>query len=121
MNSIPNPFHGVFINDSEMATDLLYYDAIAKTIVSYIDSSGEKPISIGVHGDWGAGKSSVLKMVESQFASREEVLCLWFNGWQLEGFDDAKAVLIETIVVELRDRRSRFTKVKELKFFQLEK
>lgn len=91
MSTVPNPFRGVFINDSETATDLLYYEAIAKTVVAYVDHSGEKPISIGVHGDWGAGKSSVLKMVESQFASREEVLCLWFNGWQLEGFDDAKA------------------------------
>lgn len=114
MSTVPNPFRGVFINDSETATDLLYYEAIAKTVVAYVDHSGEKPISIGVHGDWGAGKSSVLKMVESQFASREEVLCLWFNGWQLEGFDDAKAALIETIVVELRDQRSKFAKVKDL-------
>lgn len=114
MTTIPNPFRGIFINDTETATDLLYYDAIAKTVVGYIDGSGDKPISIGVHGDWGAGKSSVLKMVEVQFTPREDVLCLWFNGWQLEGFDDAKAALIETIVVELRDRRSGFEKVKEL-------
>lgn len=114
MTTIKNPFHGIFISDTETATDLLYYEAIARTVVSYIDSSGEKPISIGVHGDWGAGKSSVLKMVETQFTARQDVLCLWFNGWQLEGFDDAKAALIETIVIELRDQRSGFDKVKEL-------
>jgi predicted KAP-like P-loop ATPase len=114
MTTIPNPFRGIFINDTETATDLLYYEAIAKTVVGYIDGCGDKPISIGVHGDWGAGKSSVLKMVEAQVTPREDVLCLWFNGWQLEGFDDAKAALIETIVVELRDRRSGFEKVKEL-------
>lgn len=114
MTTIPNPFRGIFINDTETATDLLYYEAIAKTVVGYIDGCGDKPISIGVHGDWGAGKSSVLKMVEAQVSPREDVLCLWFNGWQLEGFDDAKAALIETIVVELRDRRSGFEKVKEL-------
>jgi predicted KAP-like P-loop ATPase len=113
MTTTSNPFRGIFINDTETATDLLYYEAIAKTVVGYIDGSGDKPISIGVHGDWGAGKSSVLKMVESQFSTREDVLCLWFNGWQLEGFDDAKAALIETLVVELRDRRSGFEKVKE--------
>jgi hypothetical protein len=53
MSDATNPFHGIFISDSETATDLLYYDAIAKTVVSLIASSGEKPISIGVHGDWG--------------------------------------------------------------------
>ena len=111
MSNATNPFNGIFISDSETATDLLYYDAIAKTITSLIASSGEKPISIGVHGDWGAGKSSVLKMTQAQFADEKKVLCLWFNGWQFEGFEDAKAALIETIVLELRDQRPGVKKV----------
>ena len=41
------------------------------------------------------------------------MLCLWFNGWQFEGFEDAKAALIETIVLEMRERRSKFEQVKE--------
>ena len=30
-----------------------------------------------------------------------------YNGWLFQGFDDAKAVLIETIVEELLRERSR--------------
>jgi len=111
MNNATNPFHGIFISDSETATDLLYYDSIAKTIVNLIASSGEKPISIGVHGDWGAGKSSILKMTQAQLADDKKVLCLWFNGWRFEGFEDAKAALIETIVLELRDQKPGIKKV----------
>ena len=111
MNNATNPFRGIFISDNETATDLLYYDSIAKTIVNLIASSGEKPISIGVHGDWGAGKSSILKMTQAQLADDKKVLCLWFNGWRFEGFEDAKAALIETIVLELRDQRPGIKKV----------
>jgi predicted KAP-like P-loop ATPase len=113
MKTTNNPFSGIFISDTDTETDLLYYDAIAKTIVNLIRCSGEKPISIGVHGDWGAGKTSVLRMTQAQLATDKNVLCLWFNGWQFEGFEDAKAALIETIILELRDQRSDLAKVTE--------
>jgi predicted KAP-like P-loop ATPase len=101
----------MFLNDQETATDLLYYEAIAKTVVTLIRKTPDAPVTIGVHGDWGAGKSSVLKMLEGAFAEDDRVLCLWFNGWTFEGFEDAKAVVIETIVDELRRARPTSTKV----------
>ena len=103
----------MFLNDQETATDLLYYEAIARTIVHLIRKTPDAPVTIGVHGDWGAGKSSVLKMLEGAFAQDGRVLCLWFNGWTFEGFEDAKTVVIETIVDELRRARPASTKVAE--------
>ena len=101
----------MFLNDQETKVDLLYYEAIAKTVVELIRERPETPITIGVHGDWGAGKSSVLKMTDAELAADKRVLCLWFNGWTFEGFEDAKAVVIETIVEELRRARPGVTKV----------
>lgn len=101
----------MFLNDQETATDLLYYEAIAKTVVNLIRKTPDAPVTIGVHGDWGAGKSSVLKMLESAFGDDQRVLCLWFNGWTFEGFEDAKTVVIETIVDELKRARPTSTKV----------
>lgn len=101
----------MFLNDQETATDLLYYEAIAKTVVKLIRNTPASPVTIGVHGDWGAGKSSVLKMLEGSFVNDERVLCLWFNGWTFEGFEDAKTVVIETIVDELRRARPNSRKV----------
>ncbi len=101
----------MFLNDQETEIDLLYHEVIAKTVVSLIRRSPGAPVTIGVHGDWGAGKSSVLKMAEAAFKGEERVLCLWFNGWTFEGFEDAKAVVIETIVEELRRARPTSTKV----------
>jgi predicted KAP-like P-loop ATPase len=101
----------MFLSDHETEVDLLYYEAIAKTVVKLIRQTPEAPVTIGVHGDWGAGKSSVLKMTAASFAGDKRVLCLWFNGWAFEGFEDAKAVVIETIVDELKRARSGVTKV----------
>lgn len=53
----------MILSDNETKLDFLNNQAIAKTIVSIIKES-KKSVSIGVHGDWGAGKSSILAMVE---------------------------------------------------------
>lgn len=103
----------MFLNDQETATDLLYYTPIAKTIERLLRESRGAPVTIGVHGDWGAGKSSVLKMTQQILNSDDRVCCIWFNGWTFEGFDDAKTVVIQTIVDELRRARPSSTKVAE--------
>lgn len=53
----------MILSDNETKLDLLNNQAIARTIVTIINDSKES-VSIGVHGDWGAGKSSILAMVE---------------------------------------------------------
>jgi KAP family P-loop domain len=103
----------VLIPDQETAVDFLNYEAVAKTIVALLKENREHALTIGIHGDWGAGKSSVLKMVESGMRDDRKVATLWFNGWTFQGFDDAKTVLIEVIVSELIRQRSTFGKVKE--------
>ena len=103
----------VFLPDHATKVDLLYFDSIASTITNLILTHGDRPLSLGVHGDWGAGKSSILEMVEAGLGKEENVLCLKFNGWQFQGLEDAKAALMESIITELRDARSGFEKVKE--------
>jgi putative protein kinase ArgK-like GTPase of G3E family len=50
----------MILSDNETRVDLLNNEAIAKTIVMLLRERPEHPVTIGVHGDWGAGKSSVL-------------------------------------------------------------
>lgn len=104
----------MLIPDQETAVDFLNYEAVAKTVVALLKENREHALTIGIHGDWGAGKSSVLKMVESGMRDDKKVASLWFNGWTFQGFDDAKTVLIEVIVSELIRQRSTFGKVKEV-------
>lgn len=53
----------MILSDNETKLDLLNNQAIAKTIVSIIKDRKES-VSLGFHGDWGIGKSSILAMVE---------------------------------------------------------
>jgi len=104
----------MLIPDHETAVDFLNYEAIARTVVALLQENRQRALTMGVHGDWGAGKSSVLKMVEMEICQDKQVSCLWFNGWAFQGFDDAKTVLIEATINELCRQRSNVGKVKEI-------
>lgn len=100
----------MILSDSETKVDLLNNEAIAKTIIGLLKERPDHPVTIGVHGDWGAGKSSILEMIEAELDNDEKVLCLKFNGWRFQGFEDAKVALIEGIVTGLIERRPKLTK-----------
>src|SRR5437764_6657302 len=102
----------MILTDNETKVDLLNNEAIAKTIVRLLRDRPDRPVTVGVHGDWGAGKSSVLEMIEAGFEGEEKVLCLKFNGWRFQGFEDAKIALIEGIVTGLIERRPALTKAR---------
>ena len=99
--------------DNETKIDLLNNEPIALTIVELLKEREAHPITIGVHGDWGAGKSSILEMIEHAMDQDKDRVCLKFNGWRFQGFEDAKIALIEGIVSDLIERRSLATKATE--------
>lgn len=103
----------MILTDNETKVDLLNNEAIAATIVKLLRDRPDQPVTVGVHGDWGAGKSSVLEMIEAGFEREEKVLCLKFNGWRFQGFEDAKIALIEGIVTGLIEKRPFVTKAGE--------
>ena len=100
-----------FLSDHETSIDLINNSGIAETIVGLLRERPDRPVTIGVHGDWGAGKSSILEMISSDLNGQLGVVCIKFNGWRLQGFEDAKIVLIEAIIDGLLEARPTLTKV----------
>ncbi len=49
----------MILTDNETKVDLLNNEAIAATIVKLLRDRPDQPVTVGVHGDWGAGKSSI--------------------------------------------------------------
>jgi hypothetical protein len=103
----------MILTDNETKVDLLNNEPIAATIIKVLRERPDRPVTIGVHGDWGAGKSSILEMIEAGFEGKDGVLCLKFNGWRFQGFEDAKIALIEGIVTTLVEKRPALTKAAE--------
>lgn len=100
----------MILSDNETRIDLLNNEAIANTILELLRERSDHPLTIGVHGDWGAGKSSILEMIEASLEKNPNTLCIKFNGWRFQGFEDAKIALIEGIVSGFIDKRPALTK-----------
>lgn len=100
--------------DDVAAVDLLHAEPLARTIIEVMQAHPKHGLVLGIHGDWGAGKSTVLSLVERGLAGTEGVATLWFNGWQYEGFEDAKIAILEGIVRHLQQNEKFFEKAKDL-------
>jgi putative protein kinase ArgK-like GTPase of G3E family len=61
----------MILPDNETRVDLLNNEAIATTIVSLLRERPDHPVTVGVHGDWGAGKSSILEMIEARLDTED--------------------------------------------------
>lgn len=101
-------------SDNETVQDLLGFEPHADVIAAVVNTPQLLPVTIGVYGDWGSGKSSLMRMLEQRLAKDKDILVLTFNGWQFEGYDDAKAALMGTIIDALRKDRRVLEKAKDL-------
>lgn len=89
-------------SDNESSIDFLNFNETAESIKDLITEKELMPISVGVFGNWGAGKSTILELTKSSLEKdTEDYIQIHFDAWMFEGFDDAKAALLETIASEL--------------------
>lgn len=105
-------------SDNETSEDLLGFKVHADLLIDVINDESVLPVTVGVFGDWGSGKSSVLKMINAELSGGDDdlknnTLVLYFNGWVFEGYDDAKAALLESIIEKFEKHKTLGNKVKD--------
>lgn len=98
----------VMWKDTETAEDLLGYRFHAKLLKDIVLDDNMLPTSIGIFGNWGYGKSSLMllmqKEVDNEIAKQKEadkewrVLQVRFNGWQYENYESTKYSLIQVLL-----------------------
>jgi predicted KAP-like P-loop ATPase len=103
--------------DKETEIDYLNFSYLVDMVVSLSTNRDLSPSTIGLYGDWGSGKSSLMKLAKNAIEAMDKedggeeskILCVDFNGWLFEGYDDAKTSLCGTILDALADEK-RFGK-----------
>jgi hypothetical protein len=67
------------------------------------------PLTVGVLGDWGSGKSSLMGLAcaelsaEAEAEAEDRYLCVRFSPWQYEDYEDVKVALMAAVLTRLAD------------------
>lgn len=101
-------------SDNETNIDCIDFQNLINAVCRIIDDNTLLPCSIGSFGDWGSGKSSLMKMICEKYEVQEDVLVIKFNGWLFEGYEDAKTILMRRIIDEIVSEKKLSNKAKEL-------
>lgn len=106
-------------NDKETDIDLLDHEKIAQTVLEIVGDNHLRPLTIGIYGDWGVGKSSVLSLLQKEISIQNadgmlKAHTILFNGWLFQGYEDAKTALMETVVIELAKLQPKHKKLQKL-------
>jgi len=82
-------------NDALGLTD--YAEALCEFILS-----ADTPITIGIQGDWGSGKSSMMYLIEQKLKADgqlqdKKLHTMWFNTWQFSQFNMSEKLSISLL------------------------
>lgn len=102
--------------DRESQIDLLAYNPFAELVVNIISNDRMNPLTVGLFGSWGVGKSTLLKLVENKIndldPTKKKIACISLNSWMFEGYDDAKSAIMESLLRTLENNQPAFEELK---------
>ena len=99
--------------DNASKIDMLSYEPYAELLHDIALSERVNPLTIGLFGNWGSGKSTVLNLIEGKIKREEnpKITSVFVNAWMFEGYDDAKTALMEVILRSLEENEDIKSKV----------
>ncbi|MCC6428362.1 MAG: ATPase [Phycisphaerales bacterium] len=101
--------------DNDTDRDALNFTGVADTVAEIIASAGGEPVSVGVAGAWGVGKSSMIRLIRRSVEKSQpeegggypSVIVVEFNAWLYQGYDDARSALMDVIAGTLADEAKK--------------
>lgn len=96
--------------DDEDKLDFAPYANTLRNII--LNPNNETPLTIGIFGSWGSGKTSLMKMIEKGLAraardgvSERETFTIWFNAWLYSREESLWRALIMQVLAGVRKWR----------------
>ncbi|MCP4451491.1 MAG: SUMF1/EgtB/PvdO family nonheme iron enzyme, partial [Planctomycetes bacterium] len=65
----------------------------------------EESIAVGVFGEWGTGKTSLMRLIKEEVDKEEGAVAVWFNAWQYEKEEHLIVPLTATISKQLASKK----------------
>lgn len=100
--------------DNETEVDLLGFDFLVDTLFVALTEPRLLPLTVGLLGDWGSGKSSLMRITRQELLkirdddeSPSRYVCVEFSPWQYEDYDDVKVALMTTVLDAVGARAGR--------------
>ncbi len=89
------------VSDNPATVDTLGLGNTAD-LLSQVVLSAAPPFALGLFGEWGSGKTTLMRMVDERVrnSNRKSV---WFNAWKYDGKEVIWNALIQSIFYTIRD------------------
>jgi len=78
----------------------LGFPSYASAFAEIIEHS-KAQFAIGVFGDWGSGKTTLMRSIQRQLDMHDDVVTVWFNAWRYEKEPHLIVPLLDTLREEL--------------------
>jgi len=87
--------------------DSLKFNALSETLQEIIISS-DTPLTIGLYGEWGSGKTSLMRMTQDLLKNNDsinnkKIKTAWFDAWKFDKSHDLRVALIQSILREMEE------------------
>lgn len=78
------------------------------TAFSGIIKESKPQFSIGIFGEWGTGKTTLMKMIYSQISTDPNILPIWFDAWMYENEELFAAIPLLKAITAKMDAKEIF-------------
>jgi predicted KAP-like P-loop ATPase len=99
------------LTDKTENNPLLNFDKSSDVILNLIVDSDPK-FSIGIYGEWGTGKTTLMKIVEDKLRKKGNIPVIWFNVWKYEKDKNLMIVSLLKAIVFGMYEKPHFKKLK---------
>jgi len=89
--------------DDPAALPGLGFPSYASAFAEVIEHS-KAQFAVGIFGDWGSGKTTLMRAIQRQLDIRDDVVTVWFNAWRYEKEPHLIVPLLDTLREELATR-----------------